>query len=110
MYGSEWSAFVAFFDDAFDHIDADAFYGGETETDVARLVHTEPSDGFIDVGAFYGYFHGLAFVHEIGELGDVVDVARQHRRHVFGRIIGFEICCLEGYPTVACGMRLVECV
>ena len=58
VYGSEWSAFVAFFDDAFDHIDADAFYGGETETDVARLVHTEPSDGFIDVGAFYGYFHG----------------------------------------------------
>ncbi len=32
----------------------------------------------------------------------------RHSGHIFGRVVGFEVACLECYPAIACGVALVE--
>ena len=62
----------------------------------------------VDVRTESGYAHGLTFIHEFRDFGDVVEVAAHHGCHILGWMVGLEIGRLICHPRIACGVTLVE--
>ena len=72
------------------------------------LVHAELQTRFVHVRTQRLDAHRPAFVHKLGDFGDVGKVSAHHSSHILGGIMRLEVCRLESHPRVACGMALVK--
>ena len=103
-----WSTRLALGDDGLGGSGAHALDGSQSETDGALLVHAELVAALVHVGSEGLDAHGLALVHELGDFGDVVQVAAHHGGHILRWVVGLEVGRLVGHPRVAGGVALVE--
>ncbi|MPM46384.1 hypothetical protein SDC9_93084 [bioreactor metagenome] len=87
---------------------ADTFYGSQPEADMAGFVHRELEYRFVDVRRKNIDAHGFALVHKLGDFSDVIQVVRQHRRHIFRWVVCFQPGGLVGNPRITGGMRFIE--
>ena len=99
---------VAAVDDGLDRPLAYAAHRPEPKPDGALRVHAEFEKRFVHVRAEDRDAPVAAFLHEQRDLLDVVHVVGQHRRHVFGRVIGLQVSGLVGHPRVTRRVRFVE--
>ena len=94
----------------------DALYGrfshslnsSQSETDISMTVYREFQATFVYIRTQYVHPGSLTFVHQFGNFGNVRNVTAHGSRHIFRRIVGFQISSLIGNPRIAGSMRLIE--
>ena len=86
------------------------FDSSKSKTNIAIMVYGKLQVTFIHIRPQCLNTHCFTFVHQFRDIGNVRQTSTHHSRHVFRRIIRFQISCLVSYPRIARSMRLVESI
>ena len=104
----EWSVGITFFYNALHGGFAYAFHRSQSETDITVMVDRKLQVTLIHIRAERLDTHCLAFVHQLRDIRNVGQTSAHDSRHVFRRVVRFQIGCLISYPRVASSVRFVE--
>ena len=77
---------------------ADTLDTAQTKAHIAVLGHGEVQTRLIDIRCEDRHTHSFALVHELGNILNVVLRYGQVGCHELGRVVGFEVSRLVGYP------------
>ena len=96
-----FAVLLPFADDRFCGSFSDAFDATQTETDSAVVVHDETEFGLVHIRLQHTQPERTTFVHQFGDLFDVVLMDGEVSCHELGRVVRFEVTGLVRYPRVA---------
>ena len=109
----ERTSLLAGLHDRLDRLDPNPLDRAQPEVDLPLVAHPECHPTLVDVGRVHLDSHPSAildmFNKELIPLG-AVHLRGQHGRHVFGRVVGFQVGGLVRHHRVGRGVGLVEAV
>ena len=70
----------------------------QSETDITVVVNRKLQVTLIHIRTERLDTHCLAFVHQLRDIGNVGQTSAHDSRHVFRRVVRFQIGCLISYP------------
>ena len=75
-----------------------SFYGSKPETDITVTIYSKLQVTLIDIRSQGLNTHRLTFIHQLRDIRNVRQTSAHHSRHIFGRIIRFQIGSLISHP------------